>query len=104
MHVADGIDVDQKADPRDHHQHDQRQGVHQEGHLGLEGAGGDPGVQGYFHRFGGRRELQVLEEDGQGEGEAQTHHRRAQGPHRAFGQAVTHEAVDHKAHQGKNRN
>ena len=42
-HVADGVDMDQKADAGDDQQHDQRQGVEQEVKIGAKGRGRDPG-------------------------------------------------------------
>ena len=47
--------------------------------------------------------LQKFQEDGHGEQEAQPHSHEPMGPHRAFWKAVTQEAVDQKADQGKNR-
>ena len=45
MHVADGIDVDQKSDAGDHQQHDRRQRVQEKLNPGHEVPGGDPGEQ-----------------------------------------------------------
>ena len=43
------------------------------------------------------RELQVFQEDGDREREAQTHHGRADGAYQVLGKPFPHKAVDHKA-------
>ena len=44
-HVADAVDVHQRADPGDHDEHDRGQVVEEEAELDLEVAGRDPGVE-----------------------------------------------------------
>ena len=50
VHVTHGVDVDQGAHSGDHQEHDERQGIDQEGRLGRKVPGGDPGEYHLLHR------------------------------------------------------
>jgi hypothetical protein len=66
VHVADGVDVNQRADARDHQDHDRRQRVEQECELGVEGVRADPGIDVVDEeaplRDGKLRQVEDLEE------------------------------------------
>ena len=47
VHVADGVDVDEEADAGDDEQHDEGELVEDEAEVDVEGAGGDPGAEGF---------------------------------------------------------
>ena len=100
-HVADGVDMDQKSYAGDDQQHDQGQGVEQEGKIGAEGRGLDPG-------YG--QALNVRQGEGaEAEGDAGDHGERGRGKEQGnarnhrLRQAAAQQPIEQKAQEWQQR-
>ena len=100
-HVADGVDVDQKAHAGDDQQHDQRQRVEQEGKIGAKGRRLNPG----------KRQLLVIRqsETAEAEGDAEDQSQRSRGKEQGNGrdqrlaQITAQQSIQQKADEWQQR-